>query len=272
MDFSELEHLRIERNDGVTTVWLARPKLHNAFDSKLIGELGMVFSTLSSDDETRVIVLAGEGKSFSAGADINWMRDSISYSRQQNVDDATRMALMMESIFACRKPVVCRAHGIAIGGGLGLICAADYVIAADDTVFAFSEVKLGIVPAVISPFVVRRIGSGHARALFVTGERFDAERALRIGLVHTVVPAAQLDVEVNRVVGELMTSAPDAISVSKHLVFDIAYQKPRDALDRTVETIATKRTDPEGQEGLSAFLEKRDPNWINSHSTMKSAH
>lgn len=263
MDTHDFSCLRVERDGARTTVTLDKPTRHNAFDAALMTELGRVFTALSTDSQTRVVVLEGEGPSFCAGADINWMRASIDYSRQQNVEDATRMALMMETIFSCSKPVVCRVHGKAIGGGLGLICAADYVVAADDAIFCFSEVKLGIVPAVISPFVIRRIGSGHARALFVSGERFGAERALRTGLVHTVVPAGQLDEEVDRVVGEMMTSAPDAMAIAKTLVFDIAYQKPGEALSRTVETIATKRTDPEGQEGLSAFLEKRAPSWAN---------
>ena len=258
-------HLRIERSgpgDVVARVTLARPDVHNAFGSRLIEEIGAVFTELSSDAATRVIVLAGEGKSFSAGADINWMRDSIGFSRQQNVEDATRLALMLESIARCDKPVVCRVQGLAIGGGLGLVSAADYVVAASDTSFAFSEVKLGLVPAVISPFVLRRVGPGHARALFITGERFTAERALCIGLVHVVVDPDELDNEVTRVVDEMLTAAPDAITIAKHLIDDVTYRAPREMLMHTAETIASKRTDPEGQEGLGAFLDKRRPAWM----------
>jgi methylglutaconyl-CoA hydratase len=262
--FDDLQHLRVERDGPVTNVVLARPEVHNAFGSRLIEELGAVFTELSSDAGTRVIVLSGEGKSFSAGADINWMRDSIAFSRQQNVEDATRLALMLETIARCDKPVVCRVQGMAIGGGLGLISAADYVVAADDAKFAFSEVKLGLVPAVISPFVLRRIGPGHARALFITGERFDAHRALCCGLVHVVVEASDLDREVGRVVDEMLTAAPDAIAIVKHLVDDVTYRAPREMLMHTAETIASKRTDPEGQEGLGAFLEKRKPAWMDA--------
>lgn len=262
MPDSEYQHIRVERDGPRTTVWLARPKVHNAFGGRLIEELGTVFTRLSRDDQTRVVVLAGQGRSFSAGADINWMRDSIEYTRQQNVDDAERLSLMLEAIAMCDKPVVCRVHGMAIGGALGLISAADYVVAGESSRFAFSEVKLGLVPAVISPFVLRRIGPGQARALFVTGERFDAERAGRIGLVHVVVADEQLDHEVDRVVGELLTAAPDAIRIAKHLVFDIAFRPPAEARTQTVETIASKRTDPEGQEGLTAFLDKRRPAWM----------
>jgi methylglutaconyl-CoA hydratase len=263
LTFEHLEHLRVERDGAVTHVVLNRPEVHNAFNARLIEELGSAFDDLSADHETRVVVLRGEGKSFSAGADINWMRDSAAYTRQQNVEDATRLALMLQAIERCAKPVVCRVQGLAIGGALGLISAADYVIACDDTSFAFSEVKLGLVPAVISPFVLRRIGPGAARPLFITGERFDAERALRINLVHAVVSEDTVDAEVERVANELLTAAPEAITIAKHLVADVAYKSPRDTMMHTAETIASKRTDPEGQEGLSAFLERRRPNWMN---------
>ena len=262
LTFENLQHLRVERTGAVTHVVLDRPDVHNAFDARLIEELGAAFNDLSSDPDTRVIVLRGAGKSFSAGADINWMRDSAAYSRQQNVEDATRLALMLESIEQCAKPVVCRVQGLAIGGGLGLISVADYVVAADTTSFAFSEVKLGLVPAVISPFVLRRIGPGAARPLFITGERFGADRALRIGLVHVTVPESDLDAEVTRITNELLTAAPEAITIAKHLVRDVAYKTPRESLLLTAETIASKRTDPEGQEGLGAFLERRRPSWM----------
>ncbi|MCB0878742.1 MAG: enoyl-CoA hydratase/isomerase family protein [Thermoleophilia bacterium] len=260
--FDSFQHVRIERDGPVTHVVLARPEVRNAFDPRLIEELGAAFTELHHDPATRVIVLRGDGKSFGAGADVNWMRDSIAYSRQENVDDATRLALMLEAIKRCDKPVVCRAHGHAIGGAIGLLVTSDVVVAADDTIFAFSEVKLGIVPAVISPFVLRRIGLSHARALFVTGEQFGAERAERMGLAHVVVPEDELDDEVQRVVDELLTAAPGAIAVAKHLASEVAYRDPRDVMMHTAETIASKRTDPEGQEGLSSFLERRKPAWI----------
>jgi methylglutaconyl-CoA hydratase len=260
--FDTFQHVRVERDGATTHVVLARPEVRNAFGPRLIEELGAAFTELHHDPDTRVIVLRGEGKSFGAGADINWMRESISYSRQENVDDATRLALMLEAIKRCDKPVVCRVHGHAIGGALGLLAVSDYVVAADDTVFAFSEVKLGIVPAVISPFVLRRIGLSHARALFVTGERFSAERAERMGLAHVTCPEDELDEHVQRVIDELLTAAPGAIAVAKHLASEVAYRDPRDVMMHTAETIASKRTDPEGQEGLTAFLEKRRPTWM----------
>lgn len=265
--FSSFQHVRVERDGAITHVVLARPAVRNAFGPRLIEELGSAFSELSHDPQTRVIILRGDGKSFGAGADVNWMRESITYSRQENVDDATRLALLLETIRRCDKPIIARVHGHAIGGAIGLLVTSDYVIAADDTVFAFSEVKLGIVPAVISPFVLRRIGLSHARALFVTGEQFNAERAERMGLAHVVVAEEDLDHEIQRVVDELLTAAPGAIAVAKHLASEVAYRDPRDMLMHTTETIASKRTDPEGQEGLSAFLEKRRPSWMDeSHN------
>jgi len=260
--FDSFQHVRIERDGPVTNVILARPEVRNAFGPRLIEELGAAFTELSHDPQTRVVVLRGDGASFSAGADINWMRETATYSRQENVDDATRLALMLEAIKRCDKPVVCRVHGHAIGGALGLLATSDYVIATDDTVFAFSEVKLGIVPAVISPFVLRRIGLSHARALFITGERFTAERAERMGLAHVTCAEHELDEQVQRVVDELLTAAPGAIAVAKHLSSEVAFRDPRDVMMHTAETIASKRTDPEGQEGLSAFLEKRKPTWM----------
>lgn len=267
VSFDSFLHVRVERRDGVAQVALARPEVRNAFGPRLIEELGAAFTELSDDPDVRVVVLRGDGASFSAGADINWMRESIGYTRQENVEDATRLALMLEAIDRCDKPVVCRVHGHAIGGALGLLATSDYVVASEDTVLAFSEVKLGIVPAVISPFVLRRIGLGHARALFITGERFDASRAERMGLVHLAAPAERLDEEVDRVVDELLTAAPGAIAVAKHLASQVAFHDPREVMLHTAETIASKRTDPEGQEGLGAFLEKRRPAWMDeAHS------
>ncbi len=263
MSDPDYQHLSIERDGSRTTVWLDRPEVLNAFDAQLIDDLTRCFAWLSDDDATRVVILAGRGTAFCAGADINWMRASVKFSRQQNVDDATRMARMLAAIASCSRPVVCRVHGLAIGGGLGLVAAADYAVAEAGASFAFSEVKLGILPAVISPFVIGRIGTGQARPLFVTGERFDTERALRIGLLHAVCDdATALDDEVDRIVAEIQTAAPEAISVTKRMLEVIGTSSYREAMSQTVETIATKRTDPEGQEGLTAFLERRRPAWM----------
>jgi methylglutaconyl-CoA hydratase len=242
--------LRIEREGSVLHVTLARPEVRNAFDAALIAELHDAFAEVG---DARAVVLAGDGPSFCAGADVEWMRSSIDLDYEENVQDARRLRQMLESIDHCPAPVVARVHGHALGGGVGLVACADISVAATGSAFAFSEVKLGIIPSVISPFVLAKIGTGAARRYFVTGERFDAEEALRIGLVHDVVddPGDAID----RIVYELLTAGPEATRAAKRLVLD----RP-DAL-ATERRIAERRTSDEGQEGLHAFLGKRKPSW-----------
>ena len=242
--------LKIERAGHVLRVTLARPERRNAFDAALIAELTEAFTDIG---DARVVVLAGEGKSFSAGADVEWQRASVDLSFAENVEDALRLYRMCETIDLCPAPVVVRAHGYALGGGSGLVACADVAIAAPDAVFGFSEVKLGIIPAVISPFVLPKIGA-HARRYFLTGERFDAETALRIGLVDEV--AADLDAVVDQVVSELSTAGPEAVREAKRLV------RERPEGEETAEIAARLRAGEEGQEGLRAFLERREPNWL----------
>jgi methylglutaconyl-CoA hydratase len=242
--------LRIERDDSVLRITLARPERRNAFDAELISELSQAFVDVG---RVRAVVLAGEGASFCAGADVDWMRASVGLSLEENVADANAMRQMFESIDNCAAPVVVRAQGHALGGGAGLVAAGDIAIADPQTVFAFSEVKLGIVPAVISPFALAKIGPGAARRYFVTGERFDAATALRIGLVSEV--ADDLDAAVERVVAELRSAGPRAARWAKRLV----RERPGGA--ETARWIAERRTSEEGQEGLRAFLEKRKPDW-----------
>jgi methylglutaconyl-CoA hydratase len=242
--------LRVERAGPVLRVTLARPERRNAFGAELIADLTQAFADVS---DARAVVLAGEGPSFSSGADVEWMRASIELSYEENVADARRLRRMLEAIDACPAPVVARVQGHALGGGCGLVAAADVAIASEDAVFAFSEVKLGIIPAVISPFALAKIGPSAARRYFVTGERFDAAVALRIGLVHEVT--SDLDGAVDRVVGEVLSAGPEAARAAKRLVLD----RP-DALT-TERRIAERRTSPEGQEGLRAFLERREPGW-----------
>jgi methylglutaconyl-CoA hydratase len=241
--------LRLERRGPVLRVTLARPERRNAFDAALIAELTEAFSDVG---HARAVVLAGEGPSFCAGADVEWQRSSVDLTYEENVDDATRLLRMLQAIDGCPVPVVARVHGYALGGGSGLVACADIAVATDDAVFGFSEVKLGIVPAVISPFVLGKIGSA-ARRLFTTGERFGAETALRIGLVDEVADDA--DAAVGRILGELLTSGPEAASVAKRLVRE---PPPVEELPRLA---ARMRTSAEGQEGLRAFLEKRAPGW-----------
>ena len=243
--------LRIDRDGEVLRVTLARPERRNAFDAALIAELAEAFVDVG---RARAVVLAGDGPSFSAGADVEWMRSSVDLDYDANVADALALRRMLEAIDACPAPVVARVHGHALGGGCGLVACSDVAIASEDAVFAFSEVKLGIIPAVISPFALAKIGSSAARRYFVTGERFDARTALRIGLVHDV--AADVDAAVERVVGELASAGPRAARAAKRLVLDAPLDGPE-----TARRIAERRTSDEGQEVLRAFLERRRPSW-----------
>ena len=237
--------LRVERDGDVLRVTLARPERRNAFDAALIADLTDAFADVG---DARAVVLAGEGETFCAGADIEWQRSSIGLSFEENVEDAHRLYRMCESIDRCPAPVVARIQGYARGGGSGLAACADIAIAATDAVFGFSEVKLGIIPAVISPFVLPKIGA-QARRYFLTGERFDAKTALRIGLVHEV--ADELDAAVEQVVSELLSSGPNAVREAKRLI------RERPAGEETAEIAARVRTSEEGQERLRAFLERR---------------
>jgi methylglutaconyl-CoA hydratase len=242
--------LRVDRDGPLLRVTMARPERRNAFDAALIAELTAAFAAVG---EARAVILAGEGASFSAGADVEWMRSSVELSYEENVEDALRLRRMLEAIDGCPAPVVAAVQGHALGGGCGLVACSDIVVAARDAVFAFSEVKLGIVPAVISPFALAKIGASAARRYFVTGERFDATTALRIGLVHEL--ADDLGGAVDRVVAELLTAGPQAARGAKELA-----RAPLPG-EETAARIAERRTSEEGQEGLRAFLEKRRPTW-----------
>ncbi len=252
---SESIHLSV--NQGVARVSLARPELRNAFNAEMIEQLHEAFARITEADDVRAVVLAGEGSVFCGGADVNWMRGSLELSFDANVGDAERMSDMFRAIDNCPKPVIGAIQGAALGGGAGLAAVCDIVIAADDAVFGFTEVKLGIIPAIISPFVLAKIGASQARALFLTGERFDARRAQTIGLVHEVVPARELTAAIDRRLAELRSAGPQAISAAKLLVrrvLDNSYDESRPI---TTQAIAKQRVSPEGQEGLRAFLERR---------------
>jgi methylglutaconyl-CoA hydratase len=248
--------LRLERDGDVLRVTLARPERRNAFDAALIGELADAFVDVG---DARAVVLAGDGPSFCAGADVEWQRSSIDLTFEENVEDARRLYRMLDAIFRCPAPVVARIQGHALGGGSGLTACADIAVAGEDAVFGFSEVRLGIIPSVISPMVLARIGPAAARRYFLTGERFDARTALRIGLVHEVT--ADLDGAVERVVADLLAGGPVAVREAKRLVLD-----PGDE-DDLVARAAERRTSKEGQEGLRAFLEKRPPGWGSESSS-----
>ncbi len=250
-------------SSGVAWVTLNRPEVHNAFDDDLINRLGEAFTRLGSDDSVRAIVLAGNGKSFSAGADLNWMKRMAGCSDDENQADAHRLASVLKLMSRLAKPVIGRVHGSAFGGGLGLVAACDIAIAAEEAQFMLSEVRLGLIPAVISPFVVAAIGERQARRYFLTAERISATEAARIGLVHQVVAADALDDAVDTVLGHLAKAGPQALGLAKDLIHAVAGKEIDDAVTTdTARRIADARAGPEGREGVSAFLEKRKPNWV----------
>jgi methylglutaconyl-CoA hydratase len=242
--------LRVERQGPILRVTLARPDRRNAFDAELIAELSEAFSDVG---DARVVLLSGDGPAFCAGADVEWQRASVDLSYEENVEDAMRLHAMLTAVDTCPAPVVCRVHGFALGGGSGLVACADIAIATPDAVFGFTEVRLGIIPAVISPFVLAKIGGGAARRYFLTGERFDAGAANEIGLVHDV--QKQPEFLIDEIIAEILECGPQAVREAKRLVHDAPQGRA------TAEIAATRRTSDEGQEGLRAFLERREPRW-----------
>jgi methylglutaconyl-CoA hydratase len=264
----EYKSLRVTRDDrGVLTVALDRPEVRNAFNEAVIAELSAVFSGEALQPETRIIVLRGEGRSFCAGGDLNWMRKAIEFDYSENLKDTRELAQMFASMNECPKPVLGAIHGHAIGGGVGLVSVCDVAIATADTQFSLSEVRLGIVPACIGPFVIAKIGPSQARCLFVSAERFNAARAKEIGLVHEIVSdAAALDEAVERMVSNMLQCGPNAMSVAKRLVLELSWPERRaqhpDPLEYVAKTLSDLRISAEGQEGTRAFLEKRKPSWI----------
>ena len=257
----DYEHLRRSDERAVATVALARPDSHNALNAALIEELTRCFEEISNDERVRAVVLAGEGRSFCAGADIGYMRETADFSYEENLEDARKLAMMFWTIDECPKPVVAKVRGAAMGGGAGLAAVADVVVVDAEATFAFSEVRLGIAPATIAPFVVRKIGASHARSLFLTGERFGAGRAREIGLAHEVVPGDELEAAVQAKVEELLEGGPVAQATIKALLRRLETTEPMEAPGLTSRVISELRTGEEGQEGLSAFLEKRGPRW-----------
>ena len=252
--------LSIEQTGPVVRVTLNRPDVRNAFNEEVIAALA-AWASAPPPPGVRVAVLAGAGKAFCAGADLTWMSRMVAYSHDENVRDAQAMAAMFQSLDTLPLPLVGRVQGAALGGGVGLAAVCDIVVAADDAVFGFTEAKLGILPAVISPFAVAKIGVSAARELFLTAGRFGAARAKEIGLVHAVVPAAELDSTVDAYVQELLTSAPGAIAGAKRLISRVADRPAADVAALTADVIARHRVSPEGQDGMRAFLEKRKAGW-----------
>src|SRR5947208_303099 len=253
----------ITRNGPFATVTMTRPDVHNAFNEHLIAQLHNAFRSLGEDDgSVRAIVLAGEGKSFSAGADLDWMRRAADFSEEENRRDAAAAAALWRAVAECPKPVVARVHGNAFGGGAGLVAASDVAIAAESALFGFTEVRLGLLPATVAPHVIEKIGPGRALSLFLTGERCDAERALAIGLIHQVVRPEQLDIAVGAIVDQLFAGAPTALRACKELVRRVATADRTKIDEYTAALIASARAGDEGRDGVAAFLEKRKPRWV----------
>jgi methylglutaconyl-CoA hydratase len=257
----QYEHLTTKSDGPVTTVHLNRPDAHNALDAALTSALTHCFEDLAESERVRVVVLAGEGPSFCAGADVDYMRQTAELSYEDNLDDARRLAVMFRAVDECPKPVVAKVRGAAMGGGAGLVAAADVAVADEETRFAFSEVRLGIAPATIAPYVLRKIGHSRARSLFLSGERFGAARAREIGLVHEAVPSDELETAVEEMVERLLQGGPHAQAAVKGLLRQLETVEPMDAPGLMSRLISELRSGEEGQEGLAAFLEKREPRW-----------
>ena len=256
-----MSDVRAERDGPVVTLTLDRPDRRNALDPSLLTSLAEALDDLSGDDTVRVVVLTGAGSAFSAGADLDWMRASRTLSSADNRAEAAAMAEAFDTVDRCPKAVIARVNGPAIGGGAGLVACADVAVAVEGTRFAFAEVRLGLLPATIAPYVVRAIGPGHARELFTSGRPFEAEEARSLGLVHRVVAADALDASVAISVSDFLACAPGAVAANKRLVRDLTASL---ALTDLPDRIAEARAGSEGQEGLAAFVEKREPTWLSS--------
>lgn len=255
-------HVELQRENAVAWVTLARPSLRNALNAELIEELRSCFAELGRDDAVRTIVIRGEGKVFCGGADVQWMRASVELTQEENLQEARALSRMFQTINRVPKLVLGRIHGAALGAGAGLAAVCDIAIASHGTLFGFTETKLGILPAVISPFVAAKIGQSHLRALALTGERFDAQRALSIGLIHELSTPQELDATLDRVIREALSASPTAIAAAKALFASLPHLPDDAAYERSARAIAAQRTSPEGQGGMRAFLEKKPAPWI----------
>ncbi|MFI5447496.1 enoyl-CoA hydratase/isomerase family protein [Polaromonas sp. UC242_47] len=258
-----MNHLELDCKAGVATVTLNRPDVRNAFNDEVIAELTTCFQGLGTRDDVRCIVLAAKGAAFCAGADLNWMKRMAGYTREENLADAGALAGMLQTIYACPKPTIARVQGDVYAGGTGLVAACDMAVSVDTAGYCLSEVKLGLIPATISPYVIRAMGARAAHRYFLTAERFDAAEALRIGFVHEVVTAAELDSKVAELAKTLVNAGPEAVRLCKTLVQDVAGQEISPVLrEMTVQAIADIRVSDEGREGVQSFLQKRKPNWL----------
>jgi methylglutaconyl-CoA hydratase len=255
---------KLEIDDrGVATVTLNRPELHNAFNDELIKDLISCFSALDKNDLVRVVVLTGSGKSFCAGADLNWMKRMKDYSMEENLSDSQTLCELFTIMNDLQKPLIGKINGAALGGGAGLLAVCDYVVAVDTASFGFTEVRLGLLPAVISPFVIAKIGASHARATFLTGAKFNVTKAINMGLVHQVSSFDKIDEDINELIKEFLQAAPNAQKLAKQLIKEVVNAgEIKNARNYTCEKIAVARKSAEGQEGMSSLLDKRKANWI----------
>jgi methylglutaconyl-CoA hydratase len=253
----------VEITHGTATVTLNRPEVRNAFNETVIGELNDVFLELGQNDQVRAIVLAANGPAFCAGADLNWMKKIATYTPEQNLEDAQQLAEMLYQIYSCSKPVIAKVQGDCYAGGMGLVAACDISVSVDTAQFCLSEVKLGLIPATISPYVIKAMGANAARRYFITAERFSAQEAHRIGFVHEAVAAENLEQTVAQIVNAIVNNGPNAVVAAKWLVEDVTGAEiEEDLLTYTAECIADIRSSDEGREGVASFLEKRKPNWL----------
>lgn len=257
----EFETITCFFEDKIATITLNRPEVHNAFNEVMIAELTEIFKKISEDDGVRVVVLTGNGESFSAGADLNWMKKMINFGYEQNLDDSLKLAELFYLMYSLPKPVIAKVNGAAIGGGTGLVAVCDIAIASEKAKLSLSEVKLGLVPACISPYVIRKVGEGRCREFFLTGERLTAKRAAELGLVNQAVPPEELDQAVQEKAAQLVSSGPEALAMCKELLKNVPGMEFERAKTYTADMIASMRISDEGQEGMNAFLEKRKPKW-----------
>lgn len=254
--------VKTSKNDqGTITVILNRPDVHNAFNDEVIDRICTIFDEIERDETLSTVVLTGEGKSFCAGADLNWMKSMISYSQEENVADSQKLAEMFKKIDTCPLPVIGKVNGHALGGGVGLLAVCDYVLASDKGKFGFTEVNLGLIPAVISPFCIKKIGISQARALFISGEKFDAHFGQKIGLIHKVFQAEEFNEKADEFIAHIESLPRGAKIEAKNLIDQVIHLADLEVTDFTCNAIANQRISAEGQEGMSALLEKRKPNW-----------
>ena len=258
----EYKTIKYNKVNSVGYITFNRPEIHNAFNSTVIDEMSGLFDLLEKDNDLRVVVITGEGKSFCAGADLNWMRSVINQSFDENLVESNNLADLFYKIYSFKRPVIGKINGAAIGGGTGFVAVCDIAIAAESAKFSFSEVKIGLVPACIGPYVIKKMGEGKARELFITGERMLAKRAYEVGLVNKYVTDNKLDEEVESLIHTILSSGPEAVAMAKKLVSEVQSMTPEQFKPYTAEMIAKLRISDEGQEGMDAFLNKRKPNWV----------